>query len=155
MPNAALAQHIAAAGLDVLVDLNGYSDQHRLPLFLCRSARLQVSWMGMYATTGVPEIDCLVGDDSVLPPEEEKFCCERVVRVPGSYLAFTVLYPVPEVAPPPSLASGRVTFGYLAAVTTSLELVTGIVILPQRQAVLVAKQAAEVDLLSQGRLRLR
>ncbi|BBY08832.1 LLM class F420-dependent oxidoreductase [Mycobacterium noviomagense] len=47
-----------------------------------------------------------------------------------------------------------VMFGYLGAVTTSLELVTGIVILPQRQAVLVAKQAAEVDLLSRGRLRL-
>jgi probable F420-dependent oxidoreductase len=47
-----------------------------------------------------------------------------------------------------------VTFGFLAAVTTSLELVTGIVILPQRQTVLVAKQAAEVDLLSGGRLRL-
>jgi probable F420-dependent oxidoreductase len=46
-----------------------------------------------------------------------------------------------------------VLFGYLAAIT-SLELVTGIVILPQRQTVLVAKQAAEVDLLTQGRFRL-
>ena len=46
-----------------------------------------------------------------------------------------------------------VLFGYLAAVT-SLELVTGIIILPQRQTALVAKQATEVDLLTRGRLRL-
>ena len=46
-----------------------------------------------------------------------------------------------------------VLFGYLAAVT-SLELVTGIIILPQRQTVLAAKQAAEVDLLTNGHFRL-
>jgi probable F420-dependent oxidoreductase len=46
-----------------------------------------------------------------------------------------------------------VLFGYLAGVT-SIELVTGIIILPQRQTALVAKQAAEVDLLSRGRLRV-
>jgi probable F420-dependent oxidoreductase len=46
-----------------------------------------------------------------------------------------------------------VLFGYLAA-CTSLELVTGITILPQRQTALVAKQAAEVDLLTGGRFRL-
>ena len=46
-----------------------------------------------------------------------------------------------------------VLFGYLAAIT-SLELVTGIIILPQRQTALVAKQAAEVDLLTGGRFRL-
>jgi probable F420-dependent oxidoreductase len=45
-----------------------------------------------------------------------------------------------------------VLFGYMAAIT-SLEFVTGIVILPQRQTALVAKQAAEVDLLCEGRLR--
>jgi probable F420-dependent oxidoreductase len=46
-----------------------------------------------------------------------------------------------------------VMFGYLAALT-SMELVTGIIILPQRQTALVAKQAAEVDLLTGGRFRL-
>jgi probable F420-dependent oxidoreductase len=46
-----------------------------------------------------------------------------------------------------------VLFGYIAAIT-SLELVTGIIILPQRQTVLVAKQAAEVDLLTNGQFRL-
>ncbi|MDB6061644.1 MAG: Luciferase [Verrucomicrobiaceae bacterium] len=47
-----------------------------------------------------------------------------------------------------------VLFGYLAGVTQRIELVTGILILPQRQTVLVAKQAAQVDVLSGGRLRL-
>jgi probable F420-dependent oxidoreductase len=47
-----------------------------------------------------------------------------------------------------------VLFGYLAALTTTLELTTGIVILPQRQTALVAKQAAAVDVLSRGRMRL-
>lgn len=47
-----------------------------------------------------------------------------------------------------------VLYGFLAAVTRTLELATGILILPQRQTVLVAKQAAEVDVLSGGRMRL-
>ena len=47
-----------------------------------------------------------------------------------------------------------VLFGYLGAITRRIELATGILILPQRQTALVAKQAAEVDVLSGGRLRL-
>ena len=43
-----------------------------------------------------------------------------------------------------------VLFGYLAAITERMDLVTGILILPQRQTALVAKQVAEVDLLSAG-----
>jgi probable F420-dependent oxidoreductase len=47
-----------------------------------------------------------------------------------------------------------VLFGYLAAIVPGLELVTGVVIAPQRQTALLAKQAAEVDVLTSGRLRL-
>ena len=47
-----------------------------------------------------------------------------------------------------------VTYAYLAGVTKKLGLATGVIILPQRQTVLFAKQAADVDLFSDGRLRL-
>ena len=47
-----------------------------------------------------------------------------------------------------------VLYGYFAAVTERVELVTDVIILPQRQTALVAKQAAEIDVLSGGRLRL-
>ena len=47
-----------------------------------------------------------------------------------------------------------VLFGYLAGITQRIELVTGILITPQRQTALIAKQAAEVDVLTGGRLRL-
>ena len=47
-----------------------------------------------------------------------------------------------------------VLFGHIAGMTQKIELATGIIILPQRQTTLVAKQAATVDLLSGGRLRL-
>ena len=47
-----------------------------------------------------------------------------------------------------------ILFGYLAAVTERIELATGIVVMPQRQTVLLAKQVAEIDVLSRGRMRL-
>jgi probable F420-dependent oxidoreductase len=47
-----------------------------------------------------------------------------------------------------------VLFGYLAGVVPGLELVTGVLVLPQRQTALVAKQAAEIDILTGGRFRL-
>ncbi len=47
-----------------------------------------------------------------------------------------------------------ILFGYLAGVTTAIEFATSIIILPQRQTVLAAKQAAAIDVLSRGRLRL-
>ena len=106
LSNAELARRVREAGLDVLVDLNGYSRQARLGLFLHRPARRQIAWFNIYATSGVSAFDLLVGDAAVVTPDEERHYCERIVRVPGSYLAFEVRYPVPEVAPPPVLRNG-------------------------------------------------
>ncbi len=109
--NDRVAQTIEDAGIDVLVDLNGYSQMRRLPLFALRPAPVIVGWFNMFATTGMAAFDYLVGDSTVLPESEEKFYSEKILRVPGSYLTFAVNYSVPAVTGAPREAF---TFGCLA-----------------------------------------
>jgi predicted O-linked N-acetylglucosamine transferase (SPINDLY family) len=111
-----VAQRLAAAGIDVLVDLNAYSARKWLRLFLRRPAPVQLGWFNSFATSGLDCFDGIVGDDAVIPPTEEGFYTERVLRVPGTYLAFEVLYAVPDVVPPPCHRNdGRLTFGALGS----------------------------------------
>jgi predicted O-linked N-acetylglucosamine transferase (SPINDLY family) len=112
--NEAAARLIEESAIDVLVDLNGYSKLARLPLFMLRPAPVIVGWFNMFATTGMPCYDYLIGDDQVIPAAEEPFYCEKILRVPGSYLTFDVTYSVPDVTDPPYLTTGAVTFGCLA-----------------------------------------
>jgi predicted O-linked N-acetylglucosamine transferase (SPINDLY family) len=104
---------IASLGIDILVDLNGYSYPDRFPVFLNRPAPLIVGWFNMYATTGFECFDYLVGDECVIPPDEEAYYSEKIARVKGSYLTFSVAYDVPELSPPPCLSKGSITFGSL------------------------------------------
>ncbi|MGH9647862.1 MAG: tetratricopeptide repeat protein, partial [Bryobacteraceae bacterium] len=114
LSNAQAAERMEQAGIDILVDLNGYSQARRLSLLALRPAPVVVEWFNMYATTGMSCVDFLIGDDVVIPPEEEKYYTERIVRVPGSYLTFEVGYPVPDVAVPPCSFQKHFTFGCLA-----------------------------------------
>ena len=117
--NERAAEIISDVGVDVLVDLNGYSFQRRLPMLMRRPAPVLVGWFNMFATTGIAAFDWLVGDFAVIPPREELHYVERIHRLPGTYLTFEVFYPVPEVAPPPSLkpglGAGCITFGCLGS----------------------------------------
>jgi protein O-GlcNAc transferase len=115
VPNAELASHIAAAKIDVLIDLNGYSHTTRLPLLLHRPAPLQIAFQGMYATTGFPGVDFLISDETALPSGEECHYTERIHRVRHTYLAFQVFYETPAVVPPPCRQNGHITFGSLAS----------------------------------------
>ncbi len=115
LTNAQAAAVIGGLGLDILVDLNGYSVQPRLDLLMRRPAPRIVGWFNMFATTGIAAYDWLVGDAAVIRPEEERFYTERIHRVPGTYLAFEVLYDVPDVAPPPCAEGGTITFGCMGS----------------------------------------
>jgi predicted O-linked N-acetylglucosamine transferase (SPINDLY family) len=109
-----VARLVEAQGIDLLVDLNGYSRAPRLAVFARRPAPVLVSWFNMFAPPGMGCFDLLIGDGHVIPPAEEAEYGVPIGRVAGSYLTFEVDYPVPEVAPAPCLARGGVTFGCLA-----------------------------------------
>ena len=107
----AAARLIHADGVHVLFDLSGHTAGTRLPVFLRRPAPIQVSWLGYSATTGIAEMDYLLGDSHVVPAGEEAHFSETVWRLPDSYLCFTPPDATPEAGPPPVLSSGRITFG--------------------------------------------
>ena len=67
LSNEALAGLIRRTAIDILIDLNGYSDMQRLPLFAFRPSPVAIGWFNMYATTGMSSFDCLIGDEHVIP----------------------------------------------------------------------------------------
>ena len=120
LSNIEAAASIAAAGIDLLVDLNGYSDPQRLAIHALRPAPRQVTWFNMYGTSGMDCFDAIVGDATVAPEAEDAFSSEPVVRLPGSYLAFAPATgpddsPVPAITPEPPSAHGPLTLGCLAS----------------------------------------
>ena len=115
LSNEQAGERIRESGIDLLIDLNGFSYVRRLGLLAAKPAPVLVGWFNLYATTGMASFDWLIGDEHVIPPEEEGLYTERIARVPGSYLTFNVQYPTPDVTDPPCLRTGRFTFGCLAS----------------------------------------
>ncbi len=83
----AIAQRIADDGIDVLVDLKGYTGESRPEIFALRPAPVQVNWLGYPGTMAAPFIDWIVADGVLIPPGDEAGYGERVIRLPDSYQA--------------------------------------------------------------------
>lgn len=112
LDDAALAAQIRQDEIDVLVDLSGHTAGSRLTVFAHRPAPVQVSWLGYFATTGLPVIDAVFLDEWHAPAGIETQFVEDVVRLERGRFCYT---PVPfapkEVAPSPCATNGYVTFG--------------------------------------------
>ena len=109
------ADRIEGLGLDLLIDLNSSSTVQRLGFVARKPAPILVAWFNLYAASGIVAYDYLIGDESVVRPEEEPYYTERIARVAGCYLTYRVQYPVPEVASAPCLRNGYLTFGSFAS----------------------------------------
>jgi protein O-GlcNAc transferase len=145
LDNEEAADRIHAAGIDLLIDLNGYSKVQRLPLVALHPARVIAGWFNMYATSGMPAYDFLIGDEQVVTRDDEAHYSETVLRVPGSYLTFAVDYPVPPVAEAPCVRDGAITFGSLASqykITSEVAAVWARILLAVRGSTLILRNSA-------------
>ena len=109
----AAAARIRADGIHVLIDLSGHTAHNRLPVFAWRPAPVQATWLGYFATTGVPAIDYVLADRVSVPETQRDRFTETVWYLPDSRFCFTPPASAGqrEAAPLPALRGGGITFG--------------------------------------------
>lgn len=76
------AAKIAADGIDIVIDLNGYTKDARTKVFARRPAPIAVNWFGFPGTMGTPYHHYIVADETIIPESHELFYSEKVLRLP-------------------------------------------------------------------------
>jgi len=106
------ARQIVADEIDILVDLKGYTDNHRLEICALRPAPVQVSWLGYPGTLGHPRLaDYLIGDPIVSPLEHADRYSELLALMPHCYQPNDRKRPIP--APPTRAEAGLPEKGFV------------------------------------------
>ncbi len=113
MDDETAARRIRAQSIDVLIDLAGHTAHNRLPVFAWRPAPLQLTWLGYFASTGVPAIDWLLADEAGVPAAIAEHFSEAVWHLPQTRLCFSEPGSpgAHRVSVPPALTRGHITFG--------------------------------------------
>ena len=107
-----LQRAVREDGIDILVELSGHSEGHRLHALARRLAPIQVTYLGYPNTTGLPAMDYRITDERADPTgESDSMHVEKLIRLPDSFLCYTAPEGLPDVHVPPSRQNGYMTFG--------------------------------------------
>ncbi|NOU00233.1 MAG: tetratricopeptide repeat protein [Gallionella sp.] len=106
----AAAQLIHADRVNVLLDLSGHTAHSRLPIFAWKPAPVQCTWLGLPTTTGMTEMDYVLGDPIATPPEDAGHFSEKIWRLPETYICLSAPDASLNVSALPALANGFITF---------------------------------------------
>jgi predicted O-linked N-acetylglucosamine transferase (SPINDLY family) len=102
--------------IDILVDLAVHGAGHRLRLFACKPAPVQITWLGYAGTTGVDAVDYRITDPYIDPPGTDLgVYTEASLSLPETFWCYDPLEADLAVGPLPALATGSVTFGCLGS----------------------------------------
>ena len=107
----AAARLIHTDGIHILLNLSGHDIYNRLPIFAWKPAPIQVSCLGLLATTGLSEMDYILGDPYATPLANSDYFSETIWQLPESYCCFSVPEIDLDVNESPALNNYAVTFG--------------------------------------------
>jgi protein O-GlcNAc transferase len=94
-----IARRIAEDGIEVLIDLNGYTTHSKSELFALKPAPVQMSWLGYLGTLGAPWYDYVLTDRFAAPPELQPFFTERFLYLPDCYCPSDTKRPIAPLPP--------------------------------------------------------
>lgn len=80
-----IARLIADLGIDILIDLKGYTTDARPAVLAQRPAPIQISYLGFPGTMGTACIDYLIADEFIVPPAHRRFYAEKIIYLPHTY----------------------------------------------------------------------
>jgi predicted O-linked N-acetylglucosamine transferase (SPINDLY family) len=109
--NTQLAKQIDADAIDVLLDMSGHTTGNRVAMLAQRAAPVQVTYLGYPGSTGVPNVDWLLGDAVVTPVGCEPLYTEQVLRLPNTVFCYAPEADYPFPVCHDVMATRPLTFG--------------------------------------------
>jgi len=110
-----LSERIYSDKIDILIDMSGHTELNRLGVFVNKPAPIQVSWAAYLASTGITEIDYILGDPYVLKKNFQENYIEKIYQLPHIWCSLSdyqiQLMSIPE---PPYLKKKYITYGSLS-----------------------------------------
>ncbi|WP_303814495.1 hypothetical protein [Selenomonas ruminantium] len=97
--------------IDILFDLGGHTKNNMLPVFAYRPAKIQISGIGYFNSTGIFECDGFLSDVYCAPTNKSPYFTEKLLRLPHTHFCYQPYNSFPEIVPPPSVKNGYITFG--------------------------------------------
>ncbi|GGC60063.1 O-linked N-acetylglucosamine transferase, SPINDLY family protein [Undibacterium terreum] len=111
LSDAELDQRIRADGIDILIDLNGHTGNHRLLTFARKPAPVQVSYLGYVDTTGLSAMDYRLTNEDANPSESDRFYSETLHKFKDRlWWSFRPVEDLREMTELPALKNGFITF---------------------------------------------
>ena len=109
-----VARQMQALGIDIAVDLAGFTDGCRPAILAHRPAPIQVNFLGYVGTMGADFIDYIFVDRVLVPPDQQAFFAEKLVHLPECYLPSDTTRPIADPGLPRS-AYGLPEHGFVFA----------------------------------------